>query len=164
MASIKSYSSSAPNLVSGSSSITGQPDQGQRRRHNFGDRMYKLSPEETPFFAYLSAVGKAPTDDPVFRVLEDRAPTKWAARSFATDTAGAGVLRVGAANVMWDYNADGSGSDEVDDIPITGGSDIVAGMLVQVVDWQSALSIQYIVFSIDLNHVLSKYKNHLHYD
>jgi hypothetical protein len=70
MASIKSYSSSAPNLV-GSTSGGESPQQGLRRRHNFGDRMYKLSPEETPFFAYLSAVGKAPTDDPVFRVLED---------------------------------------------------------------------------------------------
>ena len=82
MASIKSYSSANPNLVQ---ATTGDPapQHGQRRRHNFGDRMYKLSPEETPFFAYLSAVGKAPTDDPVFRVLEDRAPTKWADRSFS---------------------------------------------------------------------------------
>ena len=134
MASIKSYDGNLTPATSGGQT----PQHGQRRRHNFGDRMYKLSPEETPFFAYLSAVGKAPTDDPVFRVLEDRAPTKWADRSFATNTVGAGVLRVGAANVMWDYNDDGSGSDEVDDIPITGGSDIVAGMLVQVVDWTAA--------------------------
>ena len=59
------------------------PQHGQRRRHNFGDRVYKLAPEETPFFAYLNAVGKYPTDDPVFRVLEDRAPIKWADRSFS---------------------------------------------------------------------------------
>ena len=133
MAQVKSYDS---NLVSGSSSISGQPAQGQRRRHNFGDRMYKLSPEETPFFAYLSAVGKAPTDDPVFRVLEDRAPTKWADRSFATNTVSAGILVVGAANVMWTYDVDGAGEvAAVENIPITGGSDIVAGMLVQVVQW-----------------------------
>ena len=100
MASIKSYSSSAPNLVSGSSSITGQPDQGQRRRHNFGDRMYKLSPEETPFFAYLSAVGKAPTDDPVFRVLEDRAPIQWADRTFNLVTASGDKLKIQQNNAL----------------------------------------------------------------
>ena len=75
-----------------STSITDQPNQGLRRRHNFGDRVYKLSPQETPFFAYLNAVGKMPTDDPVFRVLEDRAPTKWADRTFQTASVEAGVI------------------------------------------------------------------------
>jgi hypothetical protein len=113
------------------------PQHGQRRRHNFGDRVYKLAPQETPFFAYLNAIGKMPTDDPVFRVLEDRAPTKWADRSFSTDCATAGEITVGAANVAWDYDVDGSSASA--DIPLasSAGKELVAGMLVQIVKWSS---------------------------
>ena len=38
-----------------------------RRLYNFGDRVADLSPEESPFFVYLSKVSKVPTDDSVFR-------------------------------------------------------------------------------------------------
>ena len=133
MASIKSYSSSAPNLVRESSQGAG-PQHGIRRRHNFGDRMYKLSPEETPFFAYLSAVGKAPTDDPVFRVLEDRAPIKWADRSFQIN---------GSTNAIT-AEADEDGNwkqDGGNDIAVVGGaeSELVAGMLVQAVVYENVI-------------------------
>ena len=40
-----------------------------RRLYNFGDRVADLSPEESPFFVYLSKVSKVPTDDSVFRFL-----------------------------------------------------------------------------------------------
>ena len=53
-----------------------------RRLYNFGDRVAELAPEESPFFVYLSKVSKVPTDDPVFRFLEDRSKTDWADRSF----------------------------------------------------------------------------------
>jgi len=52
-----------------------------RRLYNFGDRVADLSPEESPFFVYLSKVAKAPTDDPVFRFLEDRSKVDWTDRS-----------------------------------------------------------------------------------
>ena len=52
-----------------------------RRLYNFGDRVADLSPEESPFFVYLSKVAKAPTDDPVFRFLEDRTKIDWTDRS-----------------------------------------------------------------------------------
>ena len=135
--SIKSYDA---NIIPATGAVSGQPAQGQRRRHNFGDRVYKLAPQETPFFAYLNAVGKMPTDDPVFRVLEDRAPTKWADRTFVTASVAAGVIEPGAtAGVAWDYNADGSGDDAVKPIPVgTGqGSELVAGMLCQAIVWTS---------------------------
>ena len=124
MASIKSYSSSKPNLVLATSD--GQtPQHGQRRRHNFGDRMYKLSPEETPFFAYLSAVGKAPTDDPVFRVLEDRAPVRWADRSFSISASSA-VTVAAAEGANWTTSGDGS------NMLVNGGtSELLEGMLIQ---------------------------------
>ena len=53
-----------------------------RRLYNFGDRVADLSPEESPFFVYLSKVSKVPTDDSVFRFLEDRSKIDWTSRSF----------------------------------------------------------------------------------
>ena len=51
-------------------SVGQRPD--RRRIFNFGDRVAELVPEESPFFVYLNQVAKAPTDDPVFRYLENR--------------------------------------------------------------------------------------------
>ena len=133
MASIKSYSSSAPNLVRESSQGAG-PQHGIRRRHNFGDRMYKLSPEETPFFAYLSAVGKAPTDDPVFRVLEDRAPIKWADRSFTLDGSGNAITVEATEGTNWVQD---SGNDLV--VNASAEAELVAGMLVQAVVYEDSV-------------------------
>ena len=53
-----------------------------RRLYNFGDRVAELAPEESPFFVYLSKVSKVPTDDNVFRFLEDRSKTDWTDRTF----------------------------------------------------------------------------------
>jgi hypothetical protein len=53
-----------------------------RRLYNFGNRIADLAPEESPFFVYLSKVSKVPTDDPVFRFLEDRSKTDWSDRTF----------------------------------------------------------------------------------
>ena len=53
-----------------------------RRLYNFGDRVADLAPEESPFFVYLSKVSKVPTDDSVFRFLEDRSKIDWTSRSF----------------------------------------------------------------------------------
>ena len=59
----------------------------KRRLYNFGDRVADLSPEESPFFVYLSKVSKAPTDDPVFRFLEDRSKIDWTDRSLLSAAA-----------------------------------------------------------------------------
>ena len=53
-----------------------------RRLYNFGERVAELAPEESPFFVYLSKVSKVPTDDSVFRFLEDRSKTDWTDRTF----------------------------------------------------------------------------------
>ena len=58
-----------------------------RRIFNFGERVAELNPAASPFFAYLSAVAKKPTDDPVFKFLEKR--HQWQRRNFfvkAADT------------------------------------------------------------------------------
>ena len=43
-----------------------------RRIFNFGERIAELAPNQSPFFSYLSNVAKVPTDDPVFKFLEQR--------------------------------------------------------------------------------------------
>ena len=72
--------------VSGSwdSNVGAQAD--LRRKHDFGERVAELAPEESPFFVYLSKVAKRPTDDPVFRFLENRSKIDWTSRNFQIDT------------------------------------------------------------------------------
>ena len=43
-----------------------------RRKFNFGDRVSELSIAQDPFFRFVSAVGKKPTDDPQFKYTEKR--------------------------------------------------------------------------------------------
>tara|TARA_Y100000593_G_scaffold18470_1_gene36866 strand:+ start:61 stop:1419 length:1359 start_codon:yes stop_codon:yes gene_type:complete len=69
---------------------TGVAPQGQslhnnRRIFNFGDRVAELAPQQSPFFVYLSKVAKKPTDDPVFKFLEQR--HQWQRRNFKVEAA-----------------------------------------------------------------------------
>ena len=57
-----------------------------RRLYDFSDRVADLSPEESPFFVYLSKVGKVPTTDPQFRFLEDRTKIAITDRTFTTSS------------------------------------------------------------------------------
>lgn len=114
------------------------PQHGQRRRHNFGDRVYKLSPEETPFFAYLNAVGKYPTDDPVFRVLEDRAPLKWADRQYSFDVDAADEILVeGTEGGNWKFSNEGSGPSST--IPVHNAGELIVGMVINVINFASEM-------------------------
>jgi len=56
-----------------------------RRLFDFSDRIAELAPEESPFFVYLSKVGKVPTSDSQFRFLEDRTKIAITDRSFKVD-------------------------------------------------------------------------------
>jgi hypothetical protein len=66
-------------------------DYGQRRRYNFGDRIAELAPEESPFFVYLSQTAKLPTDDSLFRYLEDRTKIDYTSREFQVKAGFGGV-------------------------------------------------------------------------
>tara|TARA_Y100000401_G_scaffold81382_1_gene66792 strand:+ start:4873 stop:6318 length:1446 start_codon:yes stop_codon:yes gene_type:complete len=124
----------------GSTTNTITPTQGLRRRHNFGDRVYKLTPEETPFFVYLNAVSKMPTDDPVFRVLEDREQISWTDRTFQFTIAQNDTIKIEEGdNESWTYNDadDSPDGGELADIPVVDGSKLVAGMVIQYVAWNS---------------------------
>jgi hypothetical protein len=72
--------------ITASTTSTGVSDTGvapdRRRIFNFGDRVAELVPEESPFFVYLNQVAKSPTDDPVFRYLENRNRISFTDRSF----------------------------------------------------------------------------------
>jgi hypothetical protein len=52
--------------------INGVSINSRRRQYNFGERIAELAPTESPFYVYLSKVAKKPTDDPVFKFLEQR--------------------------------------------------------------------------------------------
>jgi hypothetical protein len=58
-----------------------------RRLFDFSDRIADLAPEESPFFVYLSKVGKVPTSDSQFRFLEDRTKISIADRAFTAQAA-----------------------------------------------------------------------------
>ena len=74
-----------------------------RRLYNFGERVADLAPEESPFFVYLSKVSKVPTDDPVFRFLEDRSKTDWTDRTFLIAGTAPGPI---VAGTSYSFDAD----------------------------------------------------------
>ena len=51
---------------------TGVDLDNTRRKFDFGDRVAELAPQQSPFFVYLNKVSKKPTNDPVFKFLEQR--------------------------------------------------------------------------------------------
>ena len=51
---------------------TGVSLDNTRRKFDFGDRVAELAPQQSPFFVYLNKVSKKPTNDPVFKFLEQR--------------------------------------------------------------------------------------------
>ena len=111
-----------------------------RRLYNFGERVADLAPEESPFFVYLSKVSKVPTDDPVFRFLEDRSKTDWTDRTF---------LLAGAVNGSAAVVAGSSYSFTVDCDNVQAGGDssggascdfLIKGMVVAINSKTTAIS------------------------
>ena len=86
----------------------------RRRLYDFSDRVAELAPEESPFFVYLSQVAKNPTDDSVFRFLENRSKIDWTSRNFkialAAHINGGSAVSAGS-NYSFTVDAD---SDSVD--------------------------------------------------
>ena len=70
------------NVYSGSPGVapSGVSINDNRRLFNFGERVSELAPEQSPLFVYLSKVAKKPTNDPVFKFLEQR--HQWQRRNF----------------------------------------------------------------------------------
>ena len=79
-----------------------------RRLYDFSDRVADLAPEESPFFVYLSKVGKVPTSDSQFRFLEDRTKVSITDRSFQIDGAQTLAAPGGNTTVLVDMQSGGS--------------------------------------------------------
>ena len=80
------YNKGPVNAISGITPGQGVVDSASmstRRLYDFSDRVAELSPEESPFFVYLSQVAKVPTSDSQFRYLEDRTQIAMTDRSFS---------------------------------------------------------------------------------
>ena len=75
----------ASNLTSAATSADYGQAPDQRRIYNFSDRVAELAPEESPFFVYLAKTAKMPTDDSLFRFLEDRSKVDYTSREFYID-------------------------------------------------------------------------------
>ena len=96
-------------MATASTLYTNNPSQGQswtasldntRRKFDFGDRVAELAPQQSPFFVYLNKVAKKPTNDPVFKFLEQR--HQWQRRTFEVDTA--------VTSAAWDTGAETAGT------------------------------------------------------
>ena len=85
-----------------------RPD--RRRIFNFGDRVAELVPEESPFFVYLNQVAKSPTDDPVFRYLENRNRISFTDRSFLIK----GAVGTVSAGTSYSFTVDTAGGAAVE--------------------------------------------------
>ena len=85
----------------------------RRRIFNFGDRVAELTPEESPFFVYLNNVAKAPTDDPVFRYLENRNRISFTDRSLLLKGNVNGGSAVSAGS-SYSFTVDTAGGATVD--------------------------------------------------
>ena len=81
-----------------------------RRLYDFSDRVAELSPEESPFFVYLSKVAKVPTSDSQFRFLEDRTKVSITDRSFLLK-GGITLVAEGSDDTMIFDTAGGDGVD-----------------------------------------------------
>jgi len=79
-----------------------------RRLYDFSDRVADLAPEESPFFVYLSKVGKVPTSDSQFRFLEDRTKVSITDRSFLQK--GGGTLPAPGSTVSLVFDTSGGAS------------------------------------------------------
>jgi hypothetical protein len=82
---------SGPNTAQSSVSLN-----DTRRKFDFGDRVAELAPQQSPFFVYLTKVAKKPTNDPVFKFLEQR--HQWQRRNLVLGTAAAIDITVHASD------------------------------------------------------------------
>ena len=100
---LKASNLTASTTATGVSGTGVAPD--QRRLFNFSDRIAELAPEESPFFVYLSKTAKLPTDDSLFRYLEDRSKISYTSRNFFIDGAVGTVVAGTNYSVTVDDNA-----------------------------------------------------------
>ena len=114
-----------------------------RRLYDFGDRVADLAPEESPFFVYLSKLSKTPTNDPIFRFLENRSKIDWTTRSFqlAADVNGGSTVTEGNT---YSFSVDDSSSGSATDV-----NWLVKGMVFGVQTLDSTTGVSYATVRVD---------------
>ncbi len=91
--------------ITAGDAIQGTSINVDRRIFNFGERIAELAPQQSPFFSYLSNVAKVPTDDPVFKFLEQR--HQWQRRNFQITSAGEVTGAAAGSPADSDWNVTG---------------------------------------------------------
>jgi len=115
----------------------------QRRLYDFSDRVAELSPEESPFFVYLNKMSKKPTDDSLFRFLENRSKIDWTTRTFelAADVNGGSAVTAGT---QYSFSVDTSESGSAADV-----NWLQKGMVFAVQTLDAAVGTSYATVRID---------------
>jgi hypothetical protein len=115
----------------------------QRRLYDFSDRVAELSPEESPFFVYLNKMSKKPTDDSLFRFLENRSKIDWTTRTFelAAHVNGESTVTAGA---QYAFSVDTSESGSATDV-----NWLQKGMVFAVQTLDAAVGTSYCTVRID---------------
>ena len=130
-------------ITNAASSISGESTPDQRRLYDFSDKVAELSPEESPFFVYLSKMSKEPTSDSVFRFLENRSKIDWTTRSFelSADVNGESAVTAGT---QYAFSVDDSSSGTASDV-----NWLVKGMVFAVQVLDAAIGTAYATVRID---------------
>jgi len=112
--SLSSYNVDQTSTVSGNwdSAVGAQAD--LRRIHDFSDKVHELAPEESPFFVYLTQMSKNPTNDPVFRFLENRSKIDWTSRNFNISIGGAAAPGTVVAGTSYSFSVDDGSAASID--------------------------------------------------
>ena len=105
----------ASNITAAATSADVGQAPDQRKLYDFSDRVAELSPEESPFFVYLNKMSKSPTDDSVFRFLENRSKIDWTTRTFELAAAVNGGSAV-TAGTQYAFSVDTSETGSAADV------------------------------------------------
>ena len=140
---ITSGSLKATNLTAAATSADYGQAPDQRRLYDFSDRVAELSPDESPFFVYLNKMAKSPTNDPVFRFLENRSKIDWTTRTFelAAHVNGESAVTAGA---QYAFSVDDSSSGSATDV-----NWLQKGMVFAVQTLDAAIGTSYATVRID---------------
>tara|TARA_R100000808_G_scaffold8593_2_gene24312 strand:+ start:7538 stop:8926 length:1389 start_codon:yes stop_codon:yes gene_type:complete len=130
-------------ITNAATTISGESTPDQRRLYDFSGRVAELSPEESPFFVYLSKMSKSPTSDPVFRFLENRSKIDWTTRSFELAAHVNGESAVTAGN-QYAFTVDDSSSGSASDV-----NWLQKGMVFAVQTLDSTAGTAYVTVRID---------------
>ena len=130
-------------ITNAAPSVSGESTPDQRRLYDFSDRVAELSPEESPFFVYLSKMSKIPTSDSVFRFLENRSKIDWTTRSFElADDVNAGSAVT--AGTQYSFSVDDSSTGSATDV-----NWLVKGMVFAVQVLDAAIGTAYATVRVD---------------